>query len=185
MIRKLVVMWSILVTLLVAMPLGPIQSYAQPTNLVGYWNFDEGVGTTANDSSGHDNDGSVSGVTWTTSGKFNGALTFDGTNDSVQVPNSTSIASITNRITIAAWVYPDKHNGELANPRPEGQCISSWFDWEIYTRASDAPTANRPVFRVDWNGNGNLEANEEVQGDITLLLQIPGTSLPAPMTAPP
>ena len=168
MIRKLVVMWSILVALLVAMPLGPIQSYAQPTNLVGYWNLDEGAGTTANDSSGHDNDGSVSGVTWTTSGKFNGALTFDGTNDSVQVPNSTSIASVTNRITIAAWVYPTNATGNWRTLVQRDNASGSWFDWEIYTRASDAPTANRPSFRVDWNGNGNLEANEEVQGDIVL-----------------
>ena len=114
------------------------------------------------------NTGSVSGATWNTSGKMGGALTFDGTNDSVQVPNSTSIASVTNRITIAAWVYPTSTTGDWRTLIQRDNANNSWFNWQIYTRASDAPTANRPVFRVDWNGNGNLETNEEVQGDITL-----------------
>ena len=141
---------------------------AAPSNLKGYWALNETSGTAAADGSGNANTGTVSGATWNTSGKMGGALTFDGTNDSVQVPNSTSIASVTNRITIAAWVYPTSTTGEWRTLIQRDNANSSWFNWQIYTRASDAPTANRPVFRVDWNGNGNLEANEEVQGDITL-----------------
>ena len=49
--------------------------------------------------------------------------------------------------------------------RPAGW---SWFDWQLYNRAVDAPTANHPVFRIDWNANGRIDAGEEVQGDIVL-----------------
>lgn len=36
-----------------------------PTNgLVGYWNFDEGSGTVANDTSGNGNNGTINGATW-------------------------------------------------------------------------------------------------------------------------
>ncbi len=36
------------------------------TGLVGYWKFDEGTGTTAGDSTSNNNDGTISGATWTT-----------------------------------------------------------------------------------------------------------------------
>src|SRR3989344_8737948 len=40
---------------------------AQTSGLVGYWTFNEGTGTTANDSSGNSNTGTlVNGSTWTT-----------------------------------------------------------------------------------------------------------------------
>lgn len=71
--------------------------------LVGYWSFDEGIGTTAHDSSGNYNDGTVYGANWT-DGKFGKALSFDGIDDYVQVSSSTSLDCISDAITIAAWV---------------------------------------------------------------------------------
>jgi len=40
--------------------------------LVGYWNFNEGSGDTANDVSGNDNDGLIYGATWSTNIPFQG-----------------------------------------------------------------------------------------------------------------
>ena len=70
-----------------------LQGYDNPTGevlgattngLVGYWNFDEGTGTTAADSSGSGNNGTlVNGSTWTAGKVGNGALQFDGVDDSV------------------------------------------------------------------------------------------------------
>jgi len=50
--------------------------------LVASWHFDEGSGTTAYDSSGNNNDGTIYGATWI-NGKFGKALNFDGTDDYV------------------------------------------------------------------------------------------------------
>jgi len=51
---------------------------------IAYWKFDEGEGTVAYDSVG-DNDGNlINGPTWTT-GQIDGALSFDGINDYVDV----------------------------------------------------------------------------------------------------
>lgn len=82
------------------------------SDAVGVWNFDEGSGATARDGSGYENDGTISGATYTTdtphvvvgleSGKY--ALSFDGVNDYVSVPVS-SVMKITETITIEAWVY--------------------------------------------------------------------------------
>ena len=49
-----------------------IQSYmatsptGSETGLVGYWNFNEGTGTTASDATSNDNDGTIYGATWST-----------------------------------------------------------------------------------------------------------------------
>jgi len=71
--------------------------------LVGYWSFNEGNGTTANDSSGNHNDGAIYGANWT-DGKFGKALSFDGIDDYVAVPSSPSLNNISDAVTIAAWV---------------------------------------------------------------------------------
>ena len=48
--------------------------------LVAHWEFNEGVGIDVNDSAGS-NHGVIHGASWTT-GKFGGALSFDGINKS-------------------------------------------------------------------------------------------------------
>jgi len=73
--------------------------------LVSYWSFDEGAGTTAYDASGKGNNGTlVNGPKWT-NGKFGQALSFDGVDDYVEVPNSPSL-NPTVAITIMAWIKP-------------------------------------------------------------------------------
>src|SRR5262245_30616145 len=48
-------------------------------SLVAAYSFDQGAGTTVADASGIGNTGTISGATWTTSGKFGNALSFNGT----------------------------------------------------------------------------------------------------------
>lgn len=73
---------------------------------VGYWNFDEGSGTTAYDRSGNGlNSSAFSGDPAWVEGRFGKALHFDG-NDSVQV-NDADTLDINNAITLSAWVKPD------------------------------------------------------------------------------
>jgi hypothetical protein len=75
-----------------------------PSPGVAYWKFDEGSGTTAADSSGSGNTGTVNGPTWT-SGEIGGALNFDGVNDYVSVPDAGNLDN-TSALTIAFWVKP-------------------------------------------------------------------------------
>ena len=64
---------------------------ARCRGLVGAWGFDEGSGTTTADQSGSSNTGTLSNATWSTLGKFGNALSFNGTNASVTVPDSNSL----------------------------------------------------------------------------------------------
>ncbi|MDD3002945.1 MAG: DUF2341 domain-containing protein [Candidatus Shapirobacteria bacterium] len=76
-------------------------------SMIAYYKFDEGSGTTANNSG---NGGSAlngtfgtgsSAPTWTNDGKFNKALSFNGVNNYIQ-GSSSSLLKPTN-ITISAW----------------------------------------------------------------------------------
>jgi hypothetical protein len=51
------------------------------TSLVGAYSFNEGSGTKVTDLSGSNNHGTISGATWTSSGRYGKALFFDGRND--------------------------------------------------------------------------------------------------------
>jgi hypothetical protein len=81
------------------------------TGLIGYWKFDEAAGNTVLDSSGKNNQGSLinssRGV-----GIYGQALQLDGKNNSyVTIPGSASLNSITNQLTISAWVRPNGQPG--------------------------------------------------------------------------
>jgi hypothetical protein len=72
-------------------------------NLLSWWKFDEGSGTTAYDSAGN-NDGNISGASWTT-GQIGGALDFDGTNDYVQISNEPNFDfGPDTDFTVCAWI---------------------------------------------------------------------------------
>jgi hypothetical protein len=76
---------------------------AADPNLVGWWKFDEGSGTTADDSSGNGNDGTLQGNPQWVAGKIGGALEFDG-DDSVNVGNANMLNLGTDNWTITAWI---------------------------------------------------------------------------------
>ena len=75
------------------------------SSLVAAWGFEEGAGGTTADASGHSHQGTISGASWTTAGKYGGALSFDGVNDLVTVADSASL-DLTNAYTLEAWVRP-------------------------------------------------------------------------------
>ena len=80
----------------------PKASAVSDSNLVAHWKFEEGSGTTAYDSAGN-NHGNVYGAQWTT-GIIGGALSFDGVNDYVQIPDADCLTPH-DEITISWWVF--------------------------------------------------------------------------------
>ena len=71
---------------------------------VAYWRFDEGSGATAYDSSGNGNTGVlVNGPQWI-DGKVGKALKFDGIDDYVLIPHSSSLDISGNQMTVEYWM---------------------------------------------------------------------------------
>jgi prepilin-type N-terminal cleavage/methylation domain-containing protein len=88
------------------------------SHAVGIWTFDEGSGTTANDTSGWGNNGTlVNSPTWrcaTTDTNYTPSgqgcsLEFDGTNNFVNFGNNMSLR-ITDNLTIEFWSYSTKES---------------------------------------------------------------------------
>ena len=82
---------------------------AAPSGLVAAYAFDEGSGTTVTDASGDGNNGTVTNTTWSTSGRYRGALSFNGTSSVVTIPDSPSL-HLSSGMTLEAWVDPSTVN---------------------------------------------------------------------------
>jgi len=86
--------------------------------LVGYWRLNDGAGSpTAHDWSSWGNDGALVNLdpaaAWLTGGPEGTALDGQG-RGYVTVADSSSIDSIVNRVTVAAWIALDQTNTEFA-----------------------------------------------------------------------
>lgn len=80
-----------------------------PAALVAAYSFDAFSGTILEDLAGNTNTGVINGAVWATTGRFGGALAFDGINDVVTVADAANL-DLTSGMTIEAWVYPTAQN---------------------------------------------------------------------------
>jgi type II secretory pathway pseudopilin PulG len=90
--------------------------------LVGHWKLDESSGSTAEDASGNENDGTLTNMNdsdWIT-GTLDGALDFDGYNDYVAVAHSDEF--LADNGTVALWFRGDdvSDRGELFSKDSSG-----------------------------------------------------------------
>ena len=78
--------------------------HAASGGLVAAYGFDEGAGTVVHDSIASANNGTAANTSWTT-GRFGGALSFNGTSSWVTVPDASAL-DLTKGFTLEAWVKP-------------------------------------------------------------------------------
>jgi hypothetical protein len=116
---------------------------ASPAGLVAAYSFDEASGSTATDTSGHGNHGTITGAT-RVAGRFGRALSFDGTNDVVRVPDSSSLALVSG-MTIEAWVRPNLLSGWRTVALKE---TATGLAYALYAH-DDAP---RPAVTANFGG---------------------------------
>jgi prepilin-type N-terminal cleavage/methylation domain-containing protein len=106
--------------------------HALGADIVGNWNFDEGSGTATNDLSGYYNTGTLlNGPAWTSEtpqkaagqgqGKY--ALSFDGTNDYVDMGNPSSLNQNFTQLTISGWINTSVGQGSDAGMFGKGTSI--------------------------------------------------------------
>src|SRR5207247_5732705 len=79
-------------------------------SLVAASGVNEGSGTQVLDFSGNGNVGTISGAAWTPAGKYGAALSFNGTDSWVTVPDAASL-ELTGGMTLEAWVKPTAIDG--------------------------------------------------------------------------
>jgi len=86
---------------------------AMPAGLRAAYNFNETTGTSAADASGNSNTATLVNGAAHTPGMYGNALLFDGANDRVTVPNSTSLNIAGSALTLAFWINPQPSTADV------------------------------------------------------------------------
>ena len=138
-------------TFLLAILLVTSSLFAQSTeNLVGYWAFDETSGSTASDGSGNGKTGDLQGNAAFAPGKVGNAISLDGTNSWVDIPNF----SFAGDFTIAAWVdFTETVNNQdaLVGQDVWGQDINFCCpNMRLFTGSGDAIVSNASIPSDTW-----------------------------------
>jgi len=139
------------------------------SGIVGWWKLDDASGTTATDSSGQMNNGSITGtVSWTT-GHLNGALIFNGSDTAVNV-GTPSILNLTHVGTISCWV---KYDNTAAAGSGKWPMILGNGDWTndlngyMLALNSTAGSEGQVIFQI-LNASSGIFVNSTLQyGDNT------------------
>jgi hypothetical protein len=123
--ERFMALWLVLVAC------GPVWALdTNDPNLVSYWKFDEGSGTTALDTVG-DNNGVVHGASWTT-GQTGDALSFNGIDDYAEVPDDPSLRFTQHdSFSISLWAMP-LSDGRLVCKMRASNCWAGIFGYELY-----------------------------------------------------
>jgi hypothetical protein len=119
-------------------------------SLVLYLSFDEGVGTTVNDSSAYGNDGtSYGGVSFTTDAISGRALEFDGVDDYVEIVNSPSL-NFSDNFTVMFWIWYEPQEGRASGIINHGMaCCQPYRSWDF-----QVPRWNPNQVTFAWTPNG-------------------------------
>ncbi|MEP7247365.1 MAG: LamG-like jellyroll fold domain-containing protein, partial [Gammaproteobacteria bacterium] len=119
-------------------------SYAQ-TGPVGYWKFDEAAGTAPQDSSGNANHCTASPAPAWTTGRINGALSFDGVDDTLTCGSGSTLGTLT-QMTVSAWVnLTSLGEGSLGRLLQKGTGGNPTAGWRLVTQGT-----NQLEFAVDF-----------------------------------
>lgn len=139
---------------LMGVPFRTAAKYTGQTNinagLVAWLKLDENTGTTANDSSGNSNTGTlINTPTWAT-GKLNSAIQLNGSNQTVDLAEPPAASTNINTGTIAAWIKTSGagsgFRGIALKPLAYGMFLyDNWL--------------------VTWNGGPGATANSGSLGD--------------------
>src|SRR5262245_10456179 len=108
-------------------------SQGQTSGLVAAFSFDEGSGTTLQDTSGNSLNGTIVGASWT-AGRYGGALSFDGISNYVDLGNPAAL-QLTGSMTVEAWIKA------AGDPADDGQIVakSDATGWQFKTSPDTGP----------------------------------------------
>jgi hypothetical protein len=110
------------------------------SGLSGWWEFEEGSGGTAYDSSGNGNDGILVGQPDWVAGAIGGGVDCNGTGDYISIPSIAALEG--SNVTIAAWINGDNFQPGGWNFNPIVTQYNSFREgYYLYVRGDD----NKPA----------------------------------------
>jgi hypothetical protein len=131
--------------------------------LAAQWQFDEGSGTTVNDSTGFGSTATAQSATWTTGRVGTGAMDFNGATSYATVNSAAPLVSISNNFTLSFWAYP-RSTHEI-DPEVTGGAAG------VY--------GQRYVYGPNWYSNGDAGAGVSVGTNGISVYEHAATYMPA------
>ncbi len=113
---------------------------------LGYWKFDEGTGTTVNNSGSAGSTlnltfgASTATPSWSNSGKFNKAVNYDGTNDHTYITDNAMLEPGTNDFSVSGWFKLNQLPSTLAHDAKvvfKAHNSDPWEGYEVYIDTDD------------------------------------------------
>ncbi|MCJ8014443.1 LamG domain-containing protein [Paenibacillus sp. KQZ6P-2] len=101
-------------------------------DLAAHWKFDEGSGTVTSDSSGNSKTGTLNGGTAWVSGQVGNALSFNGTNSFVDIPDALNPTAY----TVSLWVKPEAATAQNIWVRTDSSGASRSFSHQLRINSS-------------------------------------------------
>ena len=129
---------------------GNIKTFVTWSIIMGIWHFSEGSGSTAYDTSGLDNHGTIYGADWVT-GVNTTALSFDGIDDYLRVYDSSSL-DISEELTLEAWIKPLEKSEGYIGDITNSVIDSTWFG-PNYGFDSDVIHISGAVYAIAFRGD--------------------------------
>jgi hypothetical protein len=152
---------SVLGTNGVVSSVGGTGSTTKPASALGYWKFDEGQGTTANNagSGGSTFNGTLTNMAapatstsgWNNSGKVNKALTFDGTDDFVSIPDNDALDFGSTDFTISTWAKVTAANFSASQSILVKGTSSASYAYALFYDNNGTSTTSTISFRINNN----------------------------------
>jgi glucose/arabinose dehydrogenase len=133
-----------------------------PAGLVASYGFNEGTGSSVQDTAGNNLTGAINGASWTPAGKYGSALSFDGINDFVRVPDA-NVLDLTTGMTLEAWVWPTTLGSGWRNviikERSGGEAYNLYANVDTGVPAVYVVSAAAPNVPLDARGTATLPTN--------------------------
>ena len=120
-----------------------------PAGLLAGWGFNESLGTTVNDVTGHGNTATLQNEPTWTAGKYGGGLRFDGVNDFLTVLNSPSLNFSGTEMTLSMWINP---LGGVGDQVPFAKFWSGTMTSPFYQYGLELHGGSTPTFFIGTAG---------------------------------
>jgi len=143
-ISSLALIFSLIALMFYLQPIQPTIDYTKVLHL----KLNEGNGDIVHDSSEFENDGTIYDASWV-NGKYGKALSFDGTDDCMDIAYSANL-DILNNLTVTAWIKADDPWGGGDLPIVWHSGIQSAFGFDKATGKARADLYIGGAWRGPW-----------------------------------
>ncbi|MFH1664749.1 MAG: LamG domain-containing protein, partial [Candidatus Omnitrophota bacterium] len=168
MLRNVIIVLAVsCVAMMGASPIFAAVTYED--SLVSYWDFDDGSGTVATDAAGVNHGTLYNDPVWTT-GKFGGALSFDGVNDYGATPSTLDYNFQSNPFAVSFWI---KTTTTVAYMNVVGYAPHTGAGWDIFINNGKPDTTYYNIVSFDQNtpvNDGSWHHEVIVDTGTTLLM---------------